>query len=281
MRVPDAAGSTACLLQESDQGTDSQLEVLQTELFVGCMDVVVGKAEAHHHAGKAQVAIEVADDGNGAAGTDKDGVFAPDFMQCVSGGLDVLVVNRNETRVTGVNEAHLHVNAGRRDLFDVVLVLGEGFRRSHAGDEAHGNFGNGLGGDNGFGSSPNKASGDAMDVEGGTCPGALKNAVATFADELARTYFGDAVLLFVEGQALPRGEFFWAGRNDVVVEAGDEDVAVGVFQTGDDLRDGGEWVGGRTAVHTRVEIGLGASDFEFGVDHAPQADAECGQTGSE
>ena len=45
-------------------------------------------------------------------------------------------------------------------------------------------------------------------------------------------------MLFVEGQALPGGEFFRAGRNDVVVEAGDEDVAVVVFESGDDLRNG-------------------------------------------
>ena len=88
-------------------------------------------------------------------------------------------------------------------------------------------------------------------------------------------------MLFVEGQALPCGEFFGAGRNDVVVEAGDKDVAVVVFEPRDDLREGDEWIGGCAAVHAGVEIGLGAADFELGVDHAAQADAERGQAGCE
>ena len=60
-----------------------------------------------------------------------------------------------------------------------------------------------------------------------------------------------------------------------------QDVAVFVFESGDDLRDGGEGIGRSAAVHAGVEVGLGAADFEFGVDHAAQADAEGGQAGGE
>ena len=194
---------------------------LKIELLVGGVDVVVGKAEAHHDAGQAEVAVEVADDGNGAAGADEDGVFAPDFVKSARGGLDVLVVDGNQAGVAGVDEADVDVDAGGGNLFDVALVLREGLGGRHAGDKAHGDLGEGLGGDDGFGAGAGEAAGDAVDVERGASPGALENAVAVFADELAGADFGDAVMLFVEGQALPGGEFLGAGRDDVVVKAGD------------------------------------------------------------
>ena len=42
-----------------------------------------------------------------------------------------------------------------------------------------------------------------------------------------------------------------------------------------------EGIGRSAAVHAGVEIGFGAADFELGVDHAAQADAESGQAGRE
>ena len=117
----------ARLLQEPDQGADAEFEVLQVELLIGSMDVVVGEAEAHHDAGQAEVTIEVADDGDGAAGADEDGVFAPDFVEGAGGGLDVLVVDRDQAGVAGVDETDVDVNTGGSDLFDVALVLREGF----------------------------------------------------------------------------------------------------------------------------------------------------------
>ena len=88
-----------------------------------------------------------------------------------------------------------------------------------------------------------------------------------------------AVLLLVEGQAAPGGQFLRAGRNDVVVEAGDEDVAVLVLELGQNLRQGHEGIGRRAAVHAGVQIGLGAAHFKLGVDHAAQAHAQGGQAG--
>ena len=42
-----------------------------------------------------------------------------------------------------------------------------------------------------------------------------------------------------------------------------------------------ERIGGCAAVHAGVEVGLGAADFDLGVDHAAQTDAKSGQAGSE
>ena len=49
----------------------------------------------------------------------------------------------------------------------------------------------------------------------------------------------------------------------------------------DDLAEGEEGVGGGAAVHAGVEVGAGAADFDLGVDHAAQADAEGGDAGGE
>jgi len=75
-----------------------------------------------------------------------------------------------------------------------------------------------------------KTAGDAVDFESGAGPGALENTIAGFAYQLLRSYFVETVFFFVEGEALPGGQFFRAGRDDVVVEAGDEDVAIFVLQ---------------------------------------------------
>src|ERR1039458_170982 len=86
----------AGLLQETHHRFDSQLEVFQAKLLVGGVDVVVGEAEAHHDAGNAQMAVKVADDGDGAAGADEDRLLAPDYAQ--GGGGSLNVGDRKSTR---------------------------------------------------------------------------------------------------------------------------------------------------------------------------------------
>ena len=71
------------------------------------------------------------------------------------------------------------------------------------------------------------------------------------------------------------------GVADFVIEAGDEDVAVLILEFGDDLREGDEGIGRGAAVHAGVKVGARATGFDFGVDHAAQADAERGQVGRE
>ena len=112
----------AGLFQKTHDRFDAQLEVFQVELFVGGVDVVVGEAEAHHHAGNAQIAVKIADDGDGAAGADEDRLLAPDLAQGGGGSLNVGVIDPDQTGVAGVNQADLNIDAGGGDLLDVVLV---------------------------------------------------------------------------------------------------------------------------------------------------------------
>src|ERR1035437_1633364 len=92
-------GLFAGFFQEADDGFDAQLEVLEVEFFVGGVDAVVGQAEAHHDAGHAQIAIKIANDGDGAAGADKDRVFSPDLFEGAGGGLDEGVVDADQAGV--------------------------------------------------------------------------------------------------------------------------------------------------------------------------------------
>ena len=57
-RASGLAGS-AQPLQEEDDGFDPAVEVGDVELLVGGVQVIVGEAEAHHHAGDLQVLLEV------------------------------------------------------------------------------------------------------------------------------------------------------------------------------------------------------------------------------
>ena len=195
------------------------------------------------------------------------------------GGLDVGIVDADQAGIAGVQHADFDLDAGRRDGLNEALELGEGGCGLHAGNKAHGDFGHGLGGDDGFGAGADEAAGHAVHVERGARPGALQHAVAGLANQCGGADFGLAVVLLVEGQRAPGGQFLGAGRNDAVVDAGDEDVAVVVLHFGNHLRQSDEGIGRRAAVHAGVQIGFCAAHFHFGVDHAAQADAERGQAG--
>ena len=93
--------------------------------------------------------------------------------------------------------------------------------------------------------------------------------------------FGLAVFLFVEGQAGPGLEFGVGGLLHVVVEAGDEDLAVGVLQLAQDFDQTEDSVGCGPAVHARVKIDFRSAGFDFGVEQAAKSDAECGDFGRE
>src|ERR1039457_5012498 len=75
--------------EEADDGLDAAVEVGEVEFLVGGVEVVVGQAEAHEDGGRAERADEVADDGDGAAAADEDGVFAFFIDPAGAGGYDV------------------------------------------------------------------------------------------------------------------------------------------------------------------------------------------------
>ena len=77
----------------------------------------------------------------------------------------------------------------------------------------------------------------------------------------------------------PRPQLFRSGLLHALVEAGNQNVALFIFQFRNDARQRLQRIGGNSAVHAGMQIGHGAAGFEFGVNHAAQADAQRGQLG--
>ena len=69
------------LLKEPDDALNPAIEVRDVKLLVGSVQVVVGQAKAHHHAGNFEHVLKIGDDRNRSAGADEDRIFLKDLMQ--------------------------------------------------------------------------------------------------------------------------------------------------------------------------------------------------------
>src|SRR5271165_1150619 len=187
------------LFKEENEGLDAAIEVGEVELFVGSVEVVVRKAKAHHDGRNLQVPLEVTNNGDRSTGADEDSVLVPDLFEGARGGLDVRVVGANDDGLAGMDEADVEFDAIWLQRFDIALVLGEGLLRILVGYEAHGDFGDSFGGDDGFCACTGEAAGHTMHIERRTRPGTLEDGVAGLAGEAGRADFGEAVVLFVKG----------------------------------------------------------------------------------
>ncbi len=67
-------------LQVAGDGPDAAVEVWQVELLVGRVQIIVGKSEAHHHAGNSEIPVEDADDRDRAARPDVHRLFAEGLL---------------------------------------------------------------------------------------------------------------------------------------------------------------------------------------------------------
>ena len=87
--------------------------------------------------------------------------------------------------------------------------------------------------------------------------------------------FGLAIVLFVERQMLPGFQFIAGRLLNGVVEAGDQNFALLIFQLADNFHQAEDRIRSSSAVDAGVQIGLRALRFDFGVDQSAQADAQC------
>ena len=147
--------------------------------------------------------------------------------------------------------------------------------------QAHGDLGEGAGGNHGLGSGSGEAAGHAVDFKRRTRPRAVENGVAGFAGQDFRSDFGLAILLFIEGQPLPGLEFVFARLLHALIEAGDKHLAIGVLELADDFDEGKERIGRCAAVHAGMEVSLGSNRFNFRIDQPAQADAQSRKIGRE
>ena len=199
------------------------------ELLVGSVQVVVGKAEAHHDGGNLQSFVEVVDDGDRSPAADEHRFFLECIVQRFGCGLDVWIVGTDHGGRTFAPDFNFGLDTFRRKLLHKVGVLLEDVVGILVRYQAHGNFGCGFGGNHCLGTGGDESAGHAVNFERGSRPGAIENRVAGFAGEDFRADFRLAVGLLVKWQALPGLEFIFAGRLHALVEAGDQHVALGIL----------------------------------------------------
>src|SRR5258708_16879536 len=186
-RSPDL--SCPQLLEEPDDRLDPTIKIWYMELLVGSVQVVIGQAEAHHHARELEHVLEIGHDGNGAAGADEDGVFLEDLMHGFGSGLDEAVVGADHAGRALAEDFDLGLNALGRQFLHVVGVLLEYVVGVLIGHHAHGDLGVGEGRDHRLGDPSDESSGHAMHFQGGTLPCARHHPVNTVCGTDFRSHY--------------------------------------------------------------------------------------------
>ena len=91
------------------------MKIRYVELLVGRMQVVVGKAEAHHHGRNFQHVLEVRHDWNGAARADEYCFLLEGVVQRLGGGFDEAIFGSDDRSGTFAPNFDLDVDALRRE----------------------------------------------------------------------------------------------------------------------------------------------------------------------
>ena len=133
------------------------------KLLVRGVAIVVGEAETHENARNAEGTLEEADDGDGAAGADIDGLATEGGGEGGGGFGDQRMAGIDEGGRGGVVEAEFGGDAGGGGGGNGGAELFDGFEGVLVGDEAGADFGIGLGGDDSFAAFADEAADDAVD----------------------------------------------------------------------------------------------------------------------
>ena len=141
-------------------------------------------------------------------------------------------------------------------------------------DQPKADLGGGAGRDHRLGARAGEAAGDAMHFKRRPGPDALKHGIAALARQFRRTDLGPQELVCIEWQALPA--CFLGGRRglNVVVDAGETDHALGVFDLGQQLDEAEDGVRGGAAVQARVQVARRPAGLHFQVNQPAQPDAQ-------
>lgn len=242
------------------------------------MDVVGGEAEAHEDALEAEYFLEACDDGDGAAAAGRHGPTAVGVLHGALGGLVGFEFERGYVGGAAVAGGDLDGDVVGCHALEVFLEHLGDLLEVLVGDEAGAYLGVGLGGEDGFGALAGVAAPDAADVEAGAYAGALLGGEASLAVECADAKFL-LVASLVEGGLGHEGALLVGEDEDVVVEAGDGDVAVRVVEVGDHLAEHVDGVGHGAAEEAGVEVVVGAGDFDLPVAEAAEAAGDAGHVG--
>jgi len=97
------------------------------KLFVRRVQIIVGQAEAHHHAGNFEHVLEVCDDGDRSAGADENRIFFENIPQCFGRGFDKTIVSAHHAGRPFAEDLDIGFSSLGREL---LHELGYFFRTS-------------------------------------------------------------------------------------------------------------------------------------------------------
>ena len=244
------------------------------------MGLAVGEGEAEEESGGVEDVGEGLDDGDAAAFADEGDLAAEGLRQGTLGGLAEGGVGVHEVGLAGVAEVDVEADDGGELGAEVGFGGGEDFGGVLIGDEAEGEFDEGLFADDGLGAFALIAAADAVDFCGGASPAAFALGVAGFAEEGGGAGEGEGFGVAV-AEGLPGGALPILQGADVVVEAGDEDAAFGVVQGGGEAGGHGAGVCYGATEDAGVEVDGGATDFGLQAGDAPEAVGEGADAGGD
>ena len=113
-----------------------------------------------------------------------------------------------------------------------------------------------------------------MDVERRPGPQPFQDGVLRLAHEPRAPHLVPAEFRFIEWKAAPGRPLRGFGQRDPVVEARDEDPALGIGEAGNDPGEGEKRVGRRPPVESGVEVAGGAGDLDLRAHDAAQPERD-------
>ena len=264
--------------QKENHRLNTPMKVGDVKFLIRGVQVVVRQPKAHQDSGDLKVTLEVSHDGNRAAATDKDRLLAEYLAQSPSRRLDITIVRLHHDRVARMDQPDPQLNALGLYRLNIGLVLGKNLLRVHVGNQAEGDLGRGFRRNHGFRAGAGKTSGHSVYIHGGPGPGPLQHRKSRLPGKLPGSDFRSTIFLLVKRQALPGFELVGGRRGHLVIKTRNQDVAVRVFELCDHLGQRDERIRRRAAKRSGMQIAPGSLGFQFGVDHAAQADAQSRQT---
>jgi len=265
---------------EVGDGFDAGEVIFEGDVFVGGVGVFVGEAEAEEDAGDFEGVVHLGDEGDGAAFADEDGFFAKAFFESRLRGFENGRVERRDPGLAFAEDIEFAMDGFGKELANVLFDEVGDFLRILVGDEASGEFGVGLGGDDGLGAFALVAAPEAVEFESGANPELLDGGETFFAG-IAGSANGLLESFLFPRQSVERFAFGFGGGGNVVVETGNGDAEIFVVQLGEQFSENGERVGDRAAVDARVQVADGAGQFDLVIVETAQTIGDGGDTFSE
>ena len=234
------------------------------------MDRVLGQSEAQKQRLDAQNRLETADDRNGPARVEGQGLPSESRLDGLLGRLVGRHVGRSDVRHSAVQRFHGDLHAPGGDAPEVALEKFRNLPVVLMRNQSHRNLGRRFRRNHRLGPFARVAAPDAVYVERGTHAGTFERRVARLALHVADR---ERLLVRREAERSPvEGPPFGGSKfPHVVVESGDRHAPLGVGQLRHQTRQHVGRVGHRTAEQPRMEVLVRPLHLDLHVGQAAQA----------